>query len=649
MFKDLRLGVKIGVGFGVVLILLSIVLAEGIFSLKNAETGIDEYRGLAMDTNLAGQLQASMLMVRMNVKDYLITKSDTDLQQYNDYVTQMNGLLDEAKQEIQKPERAALVQKIAVSLTTYEDAFSKVVRLVEQRNVVNETRLIPFGEAMSTQINNIIKSAHDDKDSSATYFAGLVQETLLIGRLSMVRYLQTNKEQDFDHALQNIKSTLATDLTNLDKSLQNERRRQLLTNLYETQAKYILAMNDIHNLIVERINIIQNTLDTIGPEIAKNAEGVKSSVMKDQNTLGPALKEKTQNSIQLTFILSFIAVVLGSLAAYFLTIAITKPIQKAVDAANQLAQGDLTLEVGVRTKDETGLLLEAIQNTASRLKQMISTIGGASTELASVSEELAAITEQTSNGISQQESETEMVATAMKEMSTSVHDVANNASIAADAAKKADQEALNGSNVVDRTIKSINLLSENVNHSSDKLSEVQHDVVSISSIIDVIKGIADQTNLLALNAAIEAARAGEQGRGFAVVADEVRALAAKTQGSTTEIQNIIEKLQSGTKTTVEVMDQSKIQADHCVTQTGEANAALESITQAIKAISDMNIQIASTAEEQSSVSETINENVMNVKQIAGENAEASNQSRSSTSEIARLAEQLNELVAQFKV
>ncbi len=193
------------------------------------------------------------------------------------------------------------------------------------------------------------------------------------------------------------------------------------------------------------------------------------------------------------------------------------------------------------------------------------------------------------------------------------------------------------------------MLSDRVNHSSEKLNEVQQEVTNISSILDVIRGIAEQTNLLALNAAIEAARAGEQGRGFAVVADEVRSLAARTQGSTSEIQTLIEQLQSGTQTTVDSMEEGKVQAQECMLLANDANEALRSITQSITVINDMNLQIANASEEQSTVAEDINQSVVNVKCIAEENAAASEQTRSSSAEIASLAEELNGLVAKFKV
>lgn len=649
MFNNLKLGKKMALSFGAVLIILSIVLTISILALSKTEQGIMNYGDLADNSNLSGELQANMLMVRMNVKEYLIAQEEQDLQHYQNYVADMHRFLNQAQQEIEHPSRTSLIKSISSSVITYERAFDQVTELIRQRNQVHDQRLIPSGETMRTKIENLIESAYDDGNIEAVFEAGELQKMMLLGRLYVAKFLQTNSERDYQQAVSNMNDNMAPLLDRLDNNLFSSERRHLLTEFNQAHNDYIAAMQDINRLITERNNVITQVLDVQGEQIAQQIEQVKLSIIDDQNALGSDVEGRTDDSIQLTLILSVTAVVFGIVAAYLLTRNITRPIDKAVIAANQLAKGDLTIQVSTSRKDETGQLLNAIQNTANHLSSMISTIHLASTELASASEQLAVVTDQTTQGIVQQETETDMVATAMNQMATTVHDVASNAAKAADAASDADKQAENGTGVVRKTVNSINALSESVNLSSDKLQTVQNDVVNISSILDVIRAIADQTNLLALNAAIEAARAGEQGRGFAVVADEVRSLAARTQGSTSEIQSIIEQLQSGTKSSVDVMNQVKSLADDCVEQAGKTGSVLQSITDAVGVISDMNMQIASASEQQSTVAETINENVTNVKRIAQENAVASNQTRGSSTEIARLADQLNEMVAQFKL
>ncbi|ELA9243552.1 methyl-accepting chemotaxis protein [Vibrio alginolyticus] len=408
-------------------------------------------------------------------------------------------------------------------------------------------------------------------------------------------------------------------------------------------------MQDAHELITERNQLVADTLDVLGPRIADEIEDVKLLLIEEMNLRANKLEQSNHDSMIMIFVLALAALGFGTIAAYFITQNIVQPIAVAVQAADRLAQGGLTQTVRSNRGDEAGQLLTAIGNSNEQLKTMIMTMAGASGELSSAAEELSVVTEQTSKGIIQQESETEMVATAMNEMTSTVHDVADNAQNASQAATHADKEAESGTRVVTQTINAIHTLSNHVNESSIKLNDVEKQVLNIGTILDVIRGIAEQTNLLALNAAIEAARAGEQGRGFAVVADEVRSLAGRTQESTAEIQSIISQLQTGTRETVAVMNEGKTQADYCVEHAGEANTALQAINDAIRVISDMNIQIASAAEQQAAVAENISENLVNVRQVAQENASASDETRGSSQEIARLAEQLNQIVVQFKV
>ena len=646
MFKNLKLGLKIGLGFLIVLVLLAIVLCMSIFSLQESENGSNQYRDLVSDTNLTNQLQVDMFKISINVKNFMITKDDKDIKQYEASIVEMSDVLNTAKAQIDNPERAALIAEIEASISKYKKGFVNVANLMKKRDDINNQELVPLGENMGRITASIIQRVGD---TEAAYYASYVQEKMYIGRLFVVKFLESNSDEDFEAAINNMEDILGEGVEELEDNLEDEEALTLLNEFKDSHEQYISNMKTIHNLIIEKNKIIEGTLNIVEIEIAKNIESVNSTIAQEQEALGIELKANTAQSINFILLLSIVALAIGIIAAYLLTISITKPIHRAVALSNQLSEGNLTIEVGETSKDETGLLLSSIQKTARNLRNMIATISGASAELASASETLALVTEKTAQGIVQQETETELVATAMNEMAATVHDVADNASNAAKAAVEADNEAHSGSKVVEQTILGITTLNANVNESSDKLADVEKEVLNISSILDVIRGIAEQTNLLALNAAIEAARAGEYGRGFSVVADEVRSLASRTQESTQEIQRIIEKLQAGTQSTVVVMDKGREQAEQCVEQANDTSAALQSITRVIGIINDMNTQISDAAEQQSLVAENINKNVLNVKDIAQENAAASEETRSASTEIAKLAEQLKALTIKFKV
>jgi methyl-accepting chemotaxis protein len=328
-------------------------------------------------------------------------------------------------------------------------------------------------------------------------------------------------------------------------------------------------------------------------------------------------------------------------------------ISQAVDAllsgGKRLADGDLVHRVAYRGRDELGKIATSFNTMADHVQETIKELSKAVEQLAAAAEQTAAVSRQTSEGIHRQHLETDQVATAMHEMSATVQDVASNAASAAHAAEKADSEAEHGQKVVTQSIQVIDSLAREVEHAAKVIGELEDASATISSVVDVIRGIADQTNLLALNAAIEAARAGEQGRGFAVVADEVRSLASRTQHSTEEIQSMIEKVQSGARRAVEVMEKSCEKAEAGRGQVADAGRVLEQITAAVATINDMNAMIASAAEEQSSVAEEINRNITNVSEIAEDTSDASRQNVETSHELSALANRLHTLVQRFKL
>ncbi|MCW8826864.1 MAG: methyl-accepting chemotaxis protein [Gammaproteobacteria bacterium] len=310
---------------------------------------------------------------------------------------------------------------------------------------------------------------------------------------------------------------------------------------------------------------------------------------------------------------------------------------------------DLTVRVEVSSEDEIGQMGRHFNSMFDSFRDIIDNVNSSTLQVASASEELAMVTMANNEGIQNQSMETEQVATAMNEMTATVQEVASNATQAASSASEANEGAQAGQQVVTSTIAAIHKLAGEIENAAQVIQKLEEDSLKIGSVLDVIRGIAEQTNLLALNAAIEAARAGEQGRGFAVVADEVRTLASRTQESTQEIQGMIEQLQMGSKDAVRVMGESREQAEQSVNQAEQAGESLKGITRAVATINDMNLQIASAAEQQNAVSEEINRNINNISHVTQETANGTRQITAASDDLARISSELQSLVSQFRV
>ncbi|MBK5399421.1 methyl-accepting chemotaxis protein [Pseudomonas sp. TH39(2020)] len=342
---------------------------------------------------------------------------------------------------------------------------------------------------------------------------------------------------------------------------------------------------------------------------------------------------------------------IGLLVIWLVGHGIARPLKQMVAMLDDIAQGegDLTRRLTSDRADELGSIAKGFNTFLAKLQVMITQVVTSVQSVSDSSEHTADIAIRTNIGVHKQMAEIDQVATAVHEMTATAQDVARNATQAAQAASHADQAAAQGMQIVRDTSNSIGVLAIEIGKAVGVVQTLAKDSENINAILTAIRGIAEQTNLLALNAAIEAARAGEQGRGFAVVADEVRNLAQKTQKATEEIQTMIQQLQQGTRDVVRVMEDSQSRTDESVQHAAKAAEALETITQAVSVINDMNTQIASAAEEQSAVADDINRNVINIGQVANEVAGGADESSAASADLTKLAEQQRRLINQFKV
>lgn len=402
-----------------------------------------------------------------------------------------------------------------------------------------------------------------------------------------------------------------------------------------------------------QVDQARTLLNTTNNELFRQARELIRMMIEsnDRQIKEGAIAADALRASALTWMISGIvlAFIIAITVGVLITRLITRPIAQAVQSAQRIAQGDLTQAIITERTDEAGQLLMALSDMQGGLKSTLMEIANASDQLASAAEELSAVTDESSRGLTRQNDEIQQAATAVNQMTAAVDEVASNAVSTSEASRQATTEAEDGRQQVEQAVSGMSAMVGEINDSTQSVADLAGQVREIGKVIDVIRGIADQTNLLALNAAIEAARAGEQGRGFAVVADEVRALAHRTQVSTVDIEKMIGEVQTGADEAVAAMNKSLTWANNTQTLAQNAGQALQRITASVAMINERNLVIASASEEQAQVAREVDRNLLNIQDLSSQTAAGAHQTNASSQDLSRLATSFNVLVSKFQL
>ena len=634
---DIKVSRKLGTGFG---ILLLAVLAVAFIGYNSNSVLVDRLS----TTRLIGTLNDATQDMRLSEKQYEAAADAAFADSYHAQLNVLQGLVSKALETLTRAENQQALKALQATIVAYDhkvkrliDADKSTTDALKPLGALSDKYAQTFGDMLESTTSGALASADGERVRELRTVADL-RYGMTTFRLMLRRYIAVPNDVNKKVLMDTI-DTFLSDITKARSSLP----ATLSSQLEEAHAgirRYREVLVEVAGLFEQK----QSMRLQVSQE-SKAMDSIMSGLMDTQQRL--AREDQRSAFIQMA-VLTVLALVIGLFASVVISRQITSPLALTVDLARRIAKGDLTVQAKSNRKDELGDLQNAMQVMAQNLNTLVQGIGNGVTHISTSAEKLSAMSEQTSAGVRQQKSEVDQVATAMHEMASTVQEVARNTTDASAAATLADQQARHGSTVVKQATAQISELAVAIEELGGAMNVLSQDSEQIGKVIDVIKAVAEQTNLLALNAAIEAARAGEQGRGFAVVADEVRSLAQRTQDSTKEIEALIVTLQQGTQAASALMASSRERTLDTVELAQKAELAITEINQSIGTIQEMSLQISAAAEQQSAVADEINRSIVSVRDVADQSAVASEESAAATIELASLGQDLQRMTAHFR-
>nr|WP_223516830.1 methyl-accepting chemotaxis protein [Pseudomonas sp. GL-B-19] len=646
-FANLGMAKKMGVGFVLVLLLTALVAAIGVWSLQTISQRFDGLKQMS-------SLNSGLLKVRLLEQEYALHGNPKTADALHEGVDGLIALATRLKAASMA--NVPVMNDVEQSLGAYRKAFDEFVSLSQAKDLALEMA----SWSVSSVANNLdVLQAGLADDGAYTFkqsegkdggqFLEQASQVSQVSRLMLqamnearVRLDQSRKGDDSagQGKIEQADQAL-TQAEQLKTTVKDEGYQTVLNEVTGHIGSFSEKLTEYTGLLAQEKTVYEQ----LHQRAAQVVERVDQAYVAEDRSMQAELKK---NSL-LILGSSALALLVGLVAAWVITRLIVAPLRSVIRVAQQIAAGDLSATVEVTRRDEIGQLMLAMQQMGAGLSRIVSGLQAGIEQLANSAHSLSAVTEQTNLEVSSQKEETEQVATAMNQMTATVHDVARNAEEAAQAAQTADGKVESGQQVVRQSMARIEQLADSATSASSSIESLSAEIQNIGTVLGVIKSVAEQTNLLALNAAIEAARAGEQGRGFAVVADEVRALAKRTQQSTEEIERLVSALRSAAQSSVKQIQNSGELVKLAVSDALQTESALGSIAAAVSLIQQMNQQIAAAAEEQSSVAEEINRSVTSIRASADQSSLAMQGNAASSIELAQLGVELKGMVGHFRL